>query len=355
MRNHSKLQGLLGVTALLWSAPSPGHACSRLPLREWHGYPHDGAENVPVDAVPVYWSTTETPAALPFLPFIPRLKYEGVSATLRDERDQSVALRPLGESQSRFFEIVPQQPLEPSTRYTLVLKFTPAPAPLPQPDTDEVTVHFTTGLGLDADDGSPPQVSVSHYHATAVTSCDPGQTATCIGLAPDQLYVWNVMGEERGGTSRGPFFTHMRESPVPSFDCLEVRRRSPSGRLSQPALACESDGPRYELDLLEVGEDEHVQIGCDLRGVLANGEEAGKLLDAKADEDAAPETSDEEEAVDTEDSDDDAEVPSGRMPTRRRSDQASCSALAPSSMPSWSIRPFALALLALALWRRRQG
>lgn len=364
MRNESKLQALCALLALTWLAPTPSFACSRLPQRAWHGYPQEGAEDVPLDAVLVYWSTTETSAVIPYrfpaspLPQLPIIsKYEGVTATLRDERGDLVELRPLEESQSRFFEIAPRAPLSPNTGYTLVLKFAPTGG-FGEPKNDEVSVRFTTGTGVDSDDLSPPAATVSHYTATLVSTCEPGNTASCIGLAPDQFYEWHGVGDERNYTSRGAFFTLMQPAPEQQpppevFDCVEIRRRTPNGRLSQPAVVCGSDGPSYDLDAAEVDDDSR-WIDCDQRGVLLGGRAVSQLLeDAQQTEGSDSESPPDADASDETD-EEDTEMGPHRMPPPRRANTASCGVVpgVPNSSLAWTLVSLALAL---GVRRRRQG
>jgi hypothetical protein len=276
-----------------------------------------------------------------------------VTATLRDERGEWVELRPLEESASLFFEVAPRAPLAPDTSYTLLLKFARTGG-FAEPDNDEVSVGFHTGTAFDGDDLSPPAANVSHYVATKISSCDPGRAASCVGLAPEALYQWNGMGDARSYTSRGAFFTAMQpapehEPPLDPFECIEIRRRTPNGRLSQPAIVCESDGQRYDLDAVEV-DDASRWIGCDQRGVLLGGKAVSQLLEQE------PEASDESSDPAASDATDEEETEPAphRMPPERRQSGASCSAL-PGSARSSAVWTLVGAALALGLRRRRQG
>ena len=347
----------IALAVLPWFAPPRSSACSKVPTRAWAGYPADGAVNVPLDAVPIYWTPGQGTSQLPFeaanLP--PSLTVMWATASLQSEQGEQVALRPAQDGQaSRFFEIAPRQLLAPNTRYIVTIKFERTGLPLGSLE-DEVSIRFTTGHGLDDSDATAPSVAIDHYRATHVSSCEPGQAATCIGLPADQFFVWNVRGESRGGVARGSFFI-AQPSVVPPFDCLEVQRRAPNGRLSQAATVCNAEGASYDVDALQGDPPSWIAIGCDERGLLLRDQPAAQFsppeeqepdLDAEA---AAAEADVKDESEETED---DAEDTPEGAPSGSRRGTASCTA-APGA-PISAAWPVAGLALVFACRRRRQG
>lgn len=252
--------------------PAPGRACFIVPTYKWDGYPADGATDVPLDVALIQWTrqghNTISPALAPpgaapvfELPEVTLTSESGDNVPLRRDRGQ----------------IIPQQPLAPRTRYTLLIKALKlnTPAPLPPFEGKDLTMSFTTGDSVYSGDIDAPIASVSSYEAHKITSCDPAERASCVSLEDDDYYAWRVEGQEIGGFTRGSFF--VTNTRLPAFDCLELRRRAPNGQLGPAITICHDDGPSYNLDRVPSRATRASPLGCGPRGLTSDGELVSEL------------------------------------------------------------------------------
>jgi hypothetical protein len=278
----TRTQSLICIALAHLATPAVGAACFKLPENTWHGYPADGATDVPLDVAPIYWGTS-APSVVPGLALPAMLPPDAgiplpAQISLTSEHGENVALRP---EPPLIMPIVPLQPLQPHTRYTLQVKRTTIGG-LFESLSQDITIHFTTGDSLYRGDLTAPVAGISHYSAKHVSSCDPGQTAACINLPDDDFYDWRVQGKESGRLVRGSFYARMSSPDAEPFECLELRRRAPNGQLGPPAVVCRDDGPSYDLDPLMSRTDLLPGIGCEPVGLTWGGVPIAELPDEAA-------------------------------------------------------------------------
>lgn len=200
-------------------------ACSYVPIALYQSDPRQGATGVPLNQA---------------------LAIEGAfiasSVRLENERGEAVPFElnagPWPGFEGTSADVIPREPLQPNTRYRLRVDamFPDAEAPL-QPT---ATLEFTTGTT------SLPEVtlSVPTLKATVVRDnpppmCGTGNQLACIGTA-DTAGVELIM--RRGDTVLLRTTTLVSDSGTYALpevpDCIELRRRAPTGKRSEPFKLC---------------------------------------------------------------------------------------------------------------------
>lgn len=210
--------------------PARAHACSCLasPIYKHSADPRDGATNVPVNFAPVIEGS-----------------FEPGSITVEDELGQRVDVtihegHAAGGCPGTWAEIIPQQPWSVHTAYIIRVK----PRSPAQSTADDSQLRFVTG----SDSLPESELAVPEARLSTLTdlpdlgSCGPIKAKTCL----------NVEGqtEERRDVEviarRGDELLLRTLLPINDADygfaelpdCLELRRRSPTGARSKPLMLC---------------------------------------------------------------------------------------------------------------------
>lgn len=222
--------------AVASTQPAPAHACSCLAqVLSQTGDPADGATDVPLNKAPIIVGM-----------FVPD------SVVLEDEAGQSVAFTlnagptsgPCGPN--NWADLIPKQPLQPNTKYTIRVE----PLPSIGRQTLPNTVTFTTGADMLDDEQvtTPVGRASTLLHVRDGFDCGPSNAMTCTDVSPRK----NIEVIARRGSrvlmrtvypslDEGMF--GFDETP----DCIEFRHRSATGKRSAPLILCGDALPTREF------------------------------------------------------------------------------------------------------------
>jgi hypothetical protein len=210
------------------SLPARAKACSCSPEPIYHAMPKDGAGGVPLDIAPLLEGA-----------------FEHTNITLEDEHGGkpkfSLNLGPRVGCLGGFAELVPEQPLAANTRYTIRVVRSYPDSMLPEPRV--AAISFTTGSAELADEPlRQPPLTTASVMRNAPDCISTRVAITCIGglerTSPRDLELIARRGEKillrttkfvQNDGSYG-----LDEEP----DCIELRRRAPDGRRSEPTKIC---------------------------------------------------------------------------------------------------------------------
>jgi hypothetical protein len=225
MRAWAVLLVTMGASA---ASVSPVRACSCVITALYQSDPANGATGVPLNQA---------------------LAIEGVfapsSVRLQNERGEAVPFElnagPWPACEGTSADVIPREPLQPNTRYTLRVDALYPDAYEPPQAT--ATLEFRTGTT------SLPEISlaVPSLSATVVRDgppamCGTGTHTVCIGTS-DSAGTELIM--RRGSTVLLRTTTLVRDSGSYALaeipDCIELRRRAPTGKRSEPFRLCGDD------------------------------------------------------------------------------------------------------------------
>lgn len=221
------------LLALVW--PSRGSACSCGVLTIWNSWPDADATDVPIDFAPVIEGVFD-PTSLRFQ------DASGHDVTFTLNQGPGFYC---GTTRGQWAELVPQQPLAPHTRYSVLL----APAAAGGANVEGPTsLSFTTG------DTRVPERALARPEAMASVVSDvppssfgcPGEpTYVCLFVQdPQEIELIARRGGEmqlrwlmpRIDSAGSPLEDAITRGQAP--DCLEFRRRSANGQRSEPLTLC---------------------------------------------------------------------------------------------------------------------
>jgi hypothetical protein len=234
MRIREFASGLLGVLAVA-AACSPSQAracsCSPSPLFKFNADPKDGATDVPLNKA---------------------LVIEGAfklgSVTVEDSVGQRVEDLTINESTNpgcggTWAEIIPNQPWRPRTTYIIRVQA----VHLSEASPEASSLTFVAGV----DSLPEPELTVPKGRASILTglpepaACGPVKATTCINVEGQTEARRDVEIIARRGdrvllrTLMPINDANFGFDEVP--DCLELRRRSPTGKRSKPLMLCGDD------------------------------------------------------------------------------------------------------------------
>jgi hypothetical protein len=239
MRIQTLAKGLLAAAALATAwPPARAHACTCDPSPFYASFtePKDGAKDVPLNFAPVLMGA-----------FVPG------SVTVEDGLAQKVDITvnegPAAGCPGTWAEIVPKQPWAPSTTYTIRVK----------------PMHPDSGLGKDSSTFvtgvaslPEPDLPLPKTRASLLTGL-PGDGAACASFNLKTCINVEGQTEERRDVElivrRGDrvmlrtlmWANDMDFGFIERPDCLELRRRSPTGQRSKPVTLCGDDLPATKL------------------------------------------------------------------------------------------------------------
>ena len=177
-------------------------------------------------------------------------------------------------------ELLPKQPLRANTRYTIRVG---ALDPVGLPASERVDMlTFTTGAAPTPDEEiAPPQLTAASVLRGAPVCGGRPENVTCIaGLEqpdPADLELIARRGDEillRISSFIGEGGNYITEEAP---DCIELRRRAPNGRRSEPVRICGEE--LLVRDYREGDLDENDWVTCE-EGVLREPDESGHRPDA---------------------------------------------------------------------------
>jgi len=260
------LVGLVGLG--FWVSASPAEACTTLaPPPALHGYPEDGASEVPTDVVPIYNV------------YDARIYFDDLgelagTLSLRTAEGQEVAVT-VQPSHNWWLEISPAAALQPHTRYVLEAR--------PSPNRDEYTseegplsLAFTTGAGPVSELPSAPVARVQEWQFrkdVSLSTCDWYNEGTCIAVPSGQFVEARYSNNE--GFSPSPVHVYLyneasainfhggsRDEP---FVCVQLRNRALNGQYGEPTTYCDEDAAKFEIT-------HSASLGCTAQGLVHEGE-----------------------------------------------------------------------------------
>lgn len=245
------LLGLVTSTIALFERSA--QACSiAAPPPALSGSPSQGDVDVPTDVVPFY----ELYAAGIDNP-------QQASFQLKSAAGDAIALR-AEQTHVWTFALVPEQPLQPQTAYTLSAT---VPASVNGGETTLLQLTFTTGNGPVATTPEPPQGSLQHYRFSqpAQSSCSPARSGTCVAITsgfPVEATDVDEFGQALSSyLYRGPWFTNLSGiDQGTNFTCVRLRTRAPNGAYSTPVDLCGAGAPLLTLSGSE-------DIACTAAGI----------------------------------------------------------------------------------------
>jgi hypothetical protein len=214
----------LAMAAAALAAPPQAAACSCIGTPIHHSQPLHGATEVPLNQA---------------------ILVEGVfdrsSVRLEDEDGQPVEFElnagPWPGCPGTSADVIPKAPLAPNTRYTLSV------GPLyPPVDTgDSSSLSFTTGTDVHPDTALEPpsggQASVVFDGPEPM--CGGGTVYTCLGVDETEGIELIVRRGEEVLMRTTTLVQDDGMYVVPSVpDCVELRRRAPTGKRSAPLMIC---------------------------------------------------------------------------------------------------------------------
>lgn len=217
----------LAITLIgAWAALNVGraHACSCLDGVIVRADPEDGADAVPLNIAPVLRGYVDLD-----------------SISLEDEHGAKIAVDvdagPAGSCNSVVVTLRPKRELAANTRYTIHAE--PSSALEGYTPQGRRAITFTTSGALLPDpELAPPQGAAEVVSGTPEAFCFSGRNSVCIAaLDPVQLEVRVFSGTEL------LMLEHTLSTEYPyTFekkpDCIELRRRSRTGRRSEPLRFC---------------------------------------------------------------------------------------------------------------------
>lgn len=262
LRNFCNLGSVL-LVLLAAHRPTRVEACSYFPTWDgFAGYPGAGAENVPIDAVPIYRNPLQDFPAV-----------GSVSFALESDDGASVALQARAvesETQARWTELMPAAPLRPNTRYTLRahVEYNPDRYTLPASDS---SLDFTTGSTSGSATPPEPAIEVQHFLPVSSDSCSGGVwPSTCLAL-PDESW-YEVDGLASRMLVHGPSFVTLLGGTA---SCVTLRQRAPNASLGPAHTVCRGEGPLFHKQDFD-NRAERVQ--CSAAGMTLNGAPIGETL-----------------------------------------------------------------------------
>lgn len=283
--------------------PARAKACSCSPEPIYHALPKDGAGGVPLDVAPLL----EGP-------------FEQTGITFTDEHgaEQKFKLNvgPRVSCLGGFAELIPEQPLAANTRYTIRVIASYPDSLYPEQRTG--TVSFTTGSEEVADKMlRPPQLTTASVLLGASDCIGEGRALTCIGGLERNNPKDHELIARRGDKIllRTTQFIQndasyaLREQP----DCIELRRRAPDGRRSEPTTLCGSALLTRELQ--ESDKSSSGWVECK-DGILGDASAYEDDADAGVSEPQSPDAATEQDTSTPDTSTPDASAPAPGTSTR---------------------------------------
>ena len=262
-------QALVALGWLIAMSPAPVWACSiSEPPPTLFGQPAHDDKAVPTNVV-LHYAVPSGTLRFDDPPDLVPGKY-----ALRSAGGVEIALR-VTRSVASQLEIVPTQPLEPNTAYTLTAQWQLADGTEP-----EGVLTFETGAGpLDEAPPPPPTAVIRSYQLQDDYSaeCGPHRTGTCISAQDDERlleYTWLDQNENANASSLRRGSAMLMDITGISRDakrgCIELRYFGASGVRSQPLRLCGADAPVSDLTDLTLMPDVHCSaVGltwCDATG-----------------------------------------------------------------------------------------
>lgn len=195
------------------------------------------------------------------------------------------------------YDVIPDQPLEPSTQYKLVAK--PMDPAFEHDDGMPKVTTFTTGGGPEDVDAPPrPEVEVVPVDASEFTnSCISDTVRACLFSSDDVLLDVRF----RGGDGRMHYVGWPQDVPelFLGFDdspgCLEIRARSVTGALSEPVENCFDPA---SLPTAEALQDASFQLDCQSEQLQALRAQAAEEQPPKPEKEPEPEAEPDGEDLD---------------------------------------------------------
>jgi hypothetical protein len=214
------------------------------------GSPSDGDVEVPTDVLPFYDSTAAEIQDLTQVEF-----------SLTSSTGDSIGIKANATYQGTF-ELTPDHPLEPSTKYTLLATLAGATP----------SVAFTTGSGPVSSAPLPPSARLQHYQfgQPLQNDCSPWAAGTCVAVAnglPVEAVDIDQLGQD------APFrylYTTSWFENLSGIDqgtpdvCVRLRSRAANGTFSTPVVLCGAGAP---LSTIRGSE----QIACTPNGITQDG------------------------------------------------------------------------------------
>jgi hypothetical protein len=204
-----------------YSMPSRAWACTCSPAAIHSAEPADGAEGVPLNRALLVMGA-----------------FARDSISLRDAEGRPVPFAltagPTAGCDGISAELVPEQPLRPNTEYVVSVD-----GIYPNADEGKNTLSFTTGTALLPDEEPQvPQGAASVLLNSPAPLCGSGSVRACVGVSDyrdveliarrgERVLLHWLMGADAGEFA-------LVEQP----DCIELRRRTATGRRSAPLKIC---------------------------------------------------------------------------------------------------------------------
>jgi hypothetical protein len=254
----------------------PALACGRQPpiLR---GQPRSGNTAVPTDVIPFYDE---------YAAWLDASRLSAAHFVLTSSTGEVIHTTPT-HRQVSIFELTPERPLAPLTRYTLQASWVVLPTQTVPVANIERSIVFTSGAGPHGKMPAAPIAGLQHYVVQEIdgTLLNAG---TCIFYQSDLPIEATFFASGRDEASQsdphlymGPFYEDLSGvMPHSVYDCVRLRLRAPAGNLSDATVLCRDDGPLLTLTVNDL-------LPCTSRG-LRPPTDAGSELDATSDRSAVP-------------------------------------------------------------------